>query len=112
MFRENLLRRYSTRKAERGANAKTYGVVRAEFRVLAGLPEHLAKGIFSEPKTHRAWIRLADTGSVITPNPDHVGAVGMGIKVMGVPGPKLLDYEIHTQDFMVIGVPVLPRPIR
>jgi hypothetical protein len=33
---ENLLRRYSTRKAERGAKAKTYGVVRAEFRVLAG----------------------------------------------------------------------------
>jgi hypothetical protein len=104
VFRRNLLRRYSTRKAERGANAKTYGVVRAEFRVLAGLPDHLAKGIFREPKTYRAWIRFADTGSVITPDPDHVGVVGMGIKVMGVPGPKLLDDEIGTQDFTVIGV--------
>jgi hypothetical protein len=104
VFRQNLLRRYSTRKAERGANAKTYGVVRAEFRVLAGLPDYLAKGIFREPKTYRAWIRFADTGSVITPDPDHVGVVGMGIKVMGVPGPKLLDDETATQDFTVIGV--------
>jgi hypothetical protein len=104
VFRQNLLRRYSTRKAERGANAKTYGVVRAEFRVLAGLPDHLAKGIFREPKTYRAWIRFADTGSVITPDPDHVGVVGIGIKVMGVPGPKLLDDETGTQDFTLIGV--------
>ena len=28
----------------------------------------------------------------------------MGIKVMGVPGPKLLDDETRTQDFTVIGV--------
>src|SRR5215467_15281620 len=104
VFRQNLLRRYSTRKAERGANAKTYGVVRAEFRVLAGLPDYLAKGIFREPKTYRAWIRLADTGSVITADPDHVGVVGIGIKVMGVPGPKLLEDEINTQDFTLIGV--------
>jgi hypothetical protein len=104
VFRENLMRRYITRRAERGANAKTYGVVRAEFRVLPGLPEHLAKGIFREPKTYRAWIRCADTGSVITPDPEHVGVVGMGIKVMGVAGPKLLEDEINTQDFTLIGV--------
>jgi len=104
VFRQNLLRRYSTRKAERGANAKTYGVVRAEFRVLPGLPDYLAKGIFREPKTYRAWVRFADTGSVITADPEHVGVVGIGIKVMGVPGPKLLEDEINTQDFTLIGV--------
>jgi hypothetical protein len=104
VFRQNLLRRYSTRKAERGANAKTYGVVRAEFRVLAGLPDHLAKGIFREPKTYLAWIRFADTGSVITPDPEHVGVVGIGIKIMGVPGPKLMEDENSTQDFTLIGV--------
>lgn len=104
VFRENLLRRYITRKAERGANAKTYGVARAEFRVLPGLPEHLARGIFREPRTYRAWVRFADTGSVITPDPEHVGVVGIGIKLMGVPGPKLLDDEVNTQDFTLIGV--------
>jgi hypothetical protein len=104
VFRQNLLRRYSSRKAERGANAKTYGVVRAEFRVLPGLPDNLAKGIFREPKTFRAWVRFADTGSVITADPEHVGVVGIGIKVMGVPGPKLLEDETSTQDFTLIGV--------
>ena len=110
VFRENLLRRYSTRKAERGANAKTYGVVRAEFRVLEGLPSHLAKGIFREPTTFPAWVRFADTGSVITADPDHVGVVGIGIKVMGVPGPKLLEDEINTQDFTLIGVRTFTAP--
>src|SRR5215471_2189782 len=104
VFRQKLLRRYSTRKAERGANAKTYGVAHAEFRVLPGLPDHLAKGIFREPKAYRAWVRFADTGSVITPDPEHVGVVGIGIKLMGVPGPKLLDDEANTQDFTLIGV--------
>jgi hypothetical protein len=104
VFRQNLLRRYITRKAERGANAKTYGVARAEFRVLPGLPDYLAKGIFREPKTYRAWVRFADTGSVITPDPEHVGVVGIGIKIMGVPGPKLMDDEVNTQDFTLIGV--------
>lgn len=104
VFRENLLRRYSTRKAERGANAKTYGVVRGEFRVLPGLPDHLAKGLFREPKNYAAWFRFADTGSVITADPDHVGVVGVGIKVMGVPGPKLMEDERYTQDFTLIGV--------
>jgi hypothetical protein len=104
VFRENLLRRYSTRRMERAANAKTYGVVRAELRVLPGLPEHLAQGLFREPRTYRAWVRVADTGSVLTADPDHVGVVGMGIKVLDVAGPKLLDDEQHTQDFTLIGV--------
>lgn len=104
VFRENLLRRYITRKAERGANAKTYGVARAEFRVLPGLPDYLAQGIFREATTYRAWVRFADTGSVITPDPEHVGVVGIGIKLMGVPGRKLMDDEANTQDFTLIGV--------
>ena len=110
VFRQNLLRRYTTRKAERVANSKTYGVVRAEFRVLPGLPDHLAKGIFREPKTYRAWVRFTDTGSVITPDPEHVGVVGIGIKLMGVPGPKLMEDEVNTQDFTLIGVRTFTAP--
>ena len=110
VFTRNLRRRYSTRTAERGANAKTYGVVRAEFRVLPGLPAELAHGVFRAPRTYPAWVRVADTGSVITPDPEHVGVVGMGIKLMGVDGPKLLDDERHTQDFTLIGVRSFTAP--
>ena len=110
VFTRNLRRRYST--AHRGArrNAKTYGVVRAEFRVLPGLPAELAHGVFRAPRTYPAWVRVADTGSVITPDPEHVGVVGMGIKLMGVDGPKLLDDERHTQDFTLIGVRSFTAP--
>jgi len=104
VFRQNILHRYITRRAERGANAKTYGVVRADFTVLPGLPPHLARGVFHEHKTYHAWIRVADTGSIIPPDPDHVGVVGMGIKLMGVEGRKLLEDEKNTQDFTAIGV--------
>lgn len=104
VFRQNLMRRYVTRRFERGANAKTYGVVRAEFQVLPALPDNLAKGVFQEAKIYPAWVRVADTGSVITPDPEHVGVVGMGIKLMGVVGPKLMDDEKNTQDFTLIGV--------
>src|SRR2546430_1934270 len=108
--RQNLMRRYHTRTFERGANAKTYGVVRAEFEVLPELPENLAKGVFREPKTYRTWVRVADTGSVITPDPEHVGVVGMGIKLMDVAGPKLLEIEKNTQDFTLIGVRTFTAP--
>lgn len=110
VFRQNMLRRYSTRKVERGANAKTYGVVRGEFHVLPGLPGHLAQGVFREPRTYMAWVRVADTGSVLTPDPEHVGVVGMGIKLLGVAGPKLLDDERYTQDFTLIGVRSFTAP--
>jgi hypothetical protein len=110
VFRQNLMRRYNTRRFERGANAKTYGVVRAKFQVLAGLPENLAKGVFGEPKTYPAWIRVADTGSVMTPDPEHVGVVGMGIKLMGVAGTKLMEIEKNTQDFTLIGVRTFTAP--
>jgi hypothetical protein len=104
VFRQNVMRRYVTRRFERGANAKTYGVVWAELQVLPGLPENLAKGVFQEAKIYPAWVRVADTGSVITPDPEHVGVVGMGIKLMGVVGPKLMEDEKNTQDFTLIGV--------
>ena len=110
VFTQNLLQRYSTRAVERGANAKTYGVVRAEFRVLPGLPEELAQGVFSKARTYPAWVRVADTGSVITADPEHVGVVGMGIKLMAVEGPKLIDDEQCTQDFTLIGVRTFTAP--
>ena len=42
----SLHRRYNTRIAERAGNTKTYGLLRAEFRVLPHLPDNLRVGIF------------------------------------------------------------------
>ncbi|MGK5169470.1 hypothetical protein [Geodermatophilus sp. CPCC 205761] len=69
VFRQNVLQRYSTRKVERGANARTYGVVRAEFRVLSGLPDDLAQGILREQEF--ASLAQLDFADVLSVNPWH-----------------------------------------
>jgi hypothetical protein len=96
--------------AERGGNTKTHGIVRAELTVLDGLPEHLRHGIFAEPRTYRAWVRFSGPGPYITRDIDDVGFMSMSIKVLGVPGPKLLDDEQFTQDLFGVSPPTFVTP--
>jgi len=88
--------------AQRFGNTKTYGVVRAEFTVLDGVPKHLARGLFASPATYPAWVRFAGPGPYAPPDLDDFGQCSLAIKLMGVPGKKLLDDETHTQDFILI----------
>jgi hypothetical protein len=95
---------------ERGGNTKTHGIVRAEFTVLEGLPERLRHGIFAEPRTYRAWVRFSGPGPYVTPDIDDVGFMSIGVKLMGVPGPKLLDDEQSTQDMFGVSTPTFVTP--
>ena len=90
---------------ERGGNTKTHGMVRGEFTVHDGLPEHLRRGVFAQPKTYRAWVRFAGPGPYVTPDIEDVGFMSISIKLMGVPGPKLMEEERHTQDFTCVSTP-------
>ena len=87
---------------QRFGNTKTYGVVRARFKVLPGLPEHLRHGVFTEPKTFRSWVRLAGPGPYAPPDLQDYGQCSIGIKLMDVPGPKLMDDETATQDLILV----------
>lgn len=95
---------------ERGGNTKTHGIVRAEFNVLSDVPENMRRGIFAEPATYRAWVRFSGPGPYITPDIDDVGFMSMSIKLMGVPGPKLMDDERFTQDLFGTSVPTFVSP--
>jgi hypothetical protein len=95
---------------ERGGNTKTHGIVRGELTVRDDLPENMRHGIFAEPKTYPAWVRFAGPGPYITPDIDDVGFMSMSFKLMGVPGPKLLDDEQHTQDFLGVSTPTFVTP--
>ena len=95
---------------ERGGNTKTHGIVRAEFTVRDDLPEHMRRGIFAEPRTYRAWVRFSGPGPYMTPDIDDVGFMSMSIKLMGVPGPKLLDDEQFTQDMFGVSTPTFVTP--
>jgi len=91
----------------RDAHPKMHGVVKAEFIVEPNLPADLRVGIFKEPKTYPAWIRFSNQSGSIRPDrkPD---IRGMAIKLMGVPGEKLLEEERdeQTQDFILISTRV------
>jgi hypothetical protein len=95
---------------ERGGNTKTHGVVRGEFTVRDDLPENMRRGIFGAPGSYRAWVRFSGPGPYVTPDIDDVGFMSMSIKLMGVPGPKLLDDEQFTQDLLGISTPTFVTP--
>ena len=97
--------------AERGGNTKTHGIVRAYFTVNEGLPEHLRRGIFAEPKTlSRLGALLRARARSSRRDIDDVGFMSISVKLMGVPGPKLLDDEQHTLDMFGVSPPTFVTP--
>ncbi len=95
---------------ERGGNTKTHGLVRGEFIVHDGLPEKFRHGVFAQPKSYRAWVRFSGPGPYITPDIEDVGFMSISIKLMGVPGAKLLDDEKFTQDMFGVSTPTFVTP--
>ena len=109
-MRRNIERAYppGTRPARRDAHPKAHGCVRATFRVEDVLPPQLAQGVFVPGKSYAAWIRFSNGDG----DPNRADAKGdsrgMAIKLLGVPGEKLLPAEkdAQTQDFLMITHPV------
>lgn len=95
---------------ERGGNTKTHGIVRGEFVVHQGLPSHLRHGIYAEPRTYKAWVRFSGPGPYVTPDIEDVGFMSISIKLMGVPGPKLMEEEQFTQDMFGVSPPTFVTP--
>ena len=95
---------------ERGGNTKTHGIVRGEFIVHDNLAPEFRHGIFAKPQTFRAWVRFSGPGPYITPDIDDVGFMSISIKLMGVPGQKLMDEEQFTQDMFGVSPPTFVTP--
>ncbi len=95
---------------ERGGNTKTQGMVRAEFIVHDGLPAALRHGIYAQPRSYPAWMRFSGPGPYVTPDIDDVGFMSISVKLMGVPGPKLMDEEKFTQDLFGVSPPTFVTP--
>lgn len=108
VIEDSIRKQYSRGSARRDAHPKAHGCVRAEFQVLDTLPDALAKGMFIPGRTYQAWIRFSNGSSDPTRADIKRDARGMAIKVLGVPGLKLLkdEEEAKTQDFIMINHPV------
>jgi hypothetical protein len=89
----------------RDVHAKTYGCLKAKFKVLPNLDSAYAVGLFAQPKEYEAWVRYS-SGNTHVQDDREKDARGMAIKVMGVHGRKLLEDDgvphAETQDFALM----------
>ena len=91
--------------AVRAVHAKAHGLLEGTFTIADDLPRELAQGLFSNPGTHRALIRISTNAGDILP--DAIGLPrGLAIKVCGVTGQRLPGAEGDTQDFIMVNGPV------
>jgi hypothetical protein len=107
---EYMRRHYQPGEFQRAGNTKTHGVVRGEVTIRSDVPPHMQRGVFATPQTYRAWVRFSGPGPDSPADIDDVGFVSCAIKLMGVPGPKLLDDEQFTQDFLSVCTPTFVTP--
>jgi hypothetical protein len=107
---EYMRRHWPPGSYQRAGNTKTHGVVRATFTVRDDLPPRYRHGLFAEAKSYPAWVRFSGPGPDWPRDIDDVGFVSCAIKVMGVQGPKLMDDEKFTQDFLSICTPTFVTP--
>ncbi len=106
-LKAKIIRDNPTGIMRRDAHPKMHGLVKAEFIVDPDLPDELRIGLFRHPATYPAWIRFSNQNAGL--DPDIARDIrGMAIKVMGVPGEKLLDLQKTepTQDFILISTNV------
>lgn len=90
----------------RDVHAKHHGCPKAFFKVNnQHLPPHLRVGVFAQNgKVFPSWLRFSN-GSSSADKKDSSGDIrGFAIKLMGVPGPKLLPDQrnAQTQDFLMM----------
>ncbi len=96
--------------ALRSVHAKSYGLLNAKLIVPAGLPAHLAQGLFANPGTYPVVMRFSAVpgdlldDAISTPR-------GLSIKIFGVDGERLPGSEgASTQDFVMVNGPVFGAP--
>ena len=109
-MREQMNLHFQPGAFERGGNTKTHGLVRATFTVLDHLPEHMRRGVFATPRSYPAYVRFAGPGPDVPEDIRDVGFGSMSVKLMDVPGPKLLDDEKFTQDWPAVVTPTFVTP--
>ncbi|HZI48383.1 MAG TPA: catalase family protein [Pyrinomonadaceae bacterium] len=102
-----MIKNFTGGRMLRDVHSKGHGCVLGEFTVHADIPEEFRVGVFKDPKTYQAVIRFSNAGALAPIGgtaPDiKRDARGMAVKLVGVPGEKLLSDERNadTQDFLM-----------
>ncbi|HET9956805.1 MAG TPA: Dyp-type peroxidase [Polyangiaceae bacterium] len=102
-LREKLNRDYITGETLRDAHPKMHGLVRATLRVERELEPRLRVGLFAHPAEYPAWIRFSNASEHVQDDAAR-DIRGAALKLMGVPGSKLLEgaEDLTTHDFLLV----------
>ncbi len=94
-----------TGEGQRGQHYKQQACLQARFEVLQDIPEMCRVGLFARPATYNAWLRLSNGRQA---DDTHSDVHGLAIKLLGVPGMKILETEAvaTTHDFILADNPV------
>lgn len=92
-------------EVQRGFHAKAHACVTGWMQLLPDRDPRTRYGIFADGAgPWPVWIRFSNAVGW-RQDDDQRDARGMAVKVMGVPGPKLVDDETQTQDFLMTNSP-------
>jgi hypothetical protein len=103
VFKKKLPDYYPKGKVKRMFHPKIHGLVKANFIVRPDLESIYQTGLFIPGKEYPCWIRFSNAKK--KPSPDIKKDMrGMAIKLVGVPGKKLLEHDADavTQDFLLV----------
>lgn len=87
--------------ATRPVFLRLHGVAHGRFVIEPDLPKALRVGVFAQAPEYPVWVRFSS--DVQPGRPDVKGTMGIGIKLFGVDGEKLLapDQDALTHDFIL-----------
>ena len=107
ILRESMEKSHAAGDTRRGAHAKSHGLLKAQFVVHEGIPSELKVGIFREPKSYAALIRLSNSSASIKSDKQK-DFRGFAIKLLGVQGDRVNKDEKQSQDFVLMSSPTMP----
>ncbi|MDH3698691.1 MAG: hypothetical protein OEQ81_08495 [Flavobacteriaceae bacterium] len=87
----------------RQVHTKMHGCVKGIFKIDPNLDPKYRVGVFKEARDYNCWIRFSNAN--LPPQPDKKKDIrGIAIKLMGVPGEKILNSKRHakTHDFLLM----------
>ncbi len=98
------------RHAYRPVHAKSHGVLVGTLEIPAGLPEHLAQGLFAQPGSYPVILRFStNPGDLLA---DNVSSPrGLAIKILNVAGETVPNHTGNsTQDIVCVNADAFSAP--
>lgn len=94
----------------RDAHAKSHAILHGTLTIYPDLPRPYRQGLFATPGPYPVIARLSSTSGALRSDQTR-GIRGLGIKVLGVEGPRALaDDTANTQDFILVTHREFPFP--